>query len=97
MTTTPDRAAGTIVVRGRVQGVGFRMYAYHKALECGVVGTVRNASDGKTVIAHVEGTPRAIECFFEALKIGPPRAIVEDATIEWCAPTGGFLDFRIVA
>ena len=39
-----------IVVRGKVQGVGFRNAAWRKAMEFGIRGSVRNLDDGSVEI-----------------------------------------------
>lgn len=91
-----DRAAACITIRGRVQGVGFRMFAWRTAQEFGLVGTVRNEPDGSTVVVEVEGARTAIEQFYAACRHGPPRAIVEEAHLAWCVPNGRYSDFRIV-
>ena len=46
------------VVRGRVQGVGFRLFAEHVALREGLSGYVRNRADGSVeALAHVSTFP----------------------------------------
>ena len=49
-------------VRGRVQGVSFRMYAEQRAAELGVAGWVRNEPDG-SVAVRVEGDQEAVDAF----------------------------------
>jgi DNA ligase D-like protein (predicted 3'-phosphoesterase) len=66
-----------ITVSGRVQGVGYRDFARRRALELGVRGWVRNASDG-TVALHAEGPPDAIESFAAALARPPHGASVDE-------------------
>ena len=39
-----------IVVRGKVQGVGFRNATWRKAMELGIMGSVRNLDDGSVEI-----------------------------------------------
>ncbi|MCX7929790.1 MAG: acylphosphatase [Chlorobi bacterium] len=89
--------AAKIVVSGRVQGVGYRMFALRLAQQLGLVGTVGNATDGTRVIADVEGSRDAVERFFVACQQGPPRAVVESACIEWHQPSGRYCDFRIIS
>ncbi len=48
--------------RGRVQGVGFRYYAYHSAEYLGLTGWVQNCYDG-SVLAEVQGCAAAVEEF----------------------------------
>lgn len=74
-------------VRGRVQGVGFRMAAAAAAARVGVSGTVRNLWDG-TVEADVEGTAEAVETMLEHLRTGPPVAQVEGIDVRREAPRG---------
>jgi DNA ligase D-like protein (predicted 3'-phosphoesterase) len=75
-----DRAV-RIAVSGRVQGVGYRVFARRAALELGLRGWVRNAGDG-TVSLHAEGAPPALEAFADALARGPRGARVEDVSTE---------------
>jgi hydrogenase maturation protein HypF len=60
-----------LLVRGVVQGVGFRPYVYRLAQRFGLTGFVRNTSAG--VVVEVEGPRAAVEAFVEALpREGPP-------------------------
>jgi len=64
-----------IVVRGAVQGVGFRPFVYRIAGELGLTGWVRNGVEGVTI--EVEGAPGRIDTFFDRLSLEhPPHAIV---------------------
>lgn len=65
-----------IWVEGRVQGVGFRMFALRRAQSLGIRGYVRNLSDGR-VEAVAEGPETAIEAFVRELERGPRRARVD--------------------
>ena len=73
--------ARRLVVRGRVQGVGFRHAAVQAAAESGVTGWVRNRTDG-AVEAFVQGTPTAVEAFATWCRRGPPLARVTDVESE---------------
>jgi acylphosphatase len=64
------------VVRGVVQGVGFRWFVRERARRLGLVGTVRNRSDG-SVEVHAGGTPTAIASLRALLFEGPPGALIE--------------------
>jgi len=59
-----------IIVRGIVQGVGFRPFVYGQARQWGLVGFVLNDSQG--VIIEVEGAPEALDGFQRALREQPP-------------------------
>lgn len=78
--------ARRIVVRGRVQGVGFRYAMVRVARDAGVEGWVRNRRDG-TVEAHVQGEVVAVERVVAWCRRGPPAAEVSaiesvDAVLE---------------
>lgn len=67
-------------IKGRVQGVGFRMYMSRKGRELGVAGWVRNRRDG-SVEAVVQGAPAAVEALIAWARRGPPGAMVHDVSI----------------
>src|SRR6476646_269707 len=76
-----SQTAVRAVVRGRVQGVGFRDAALSRARALGALGWVRNGEDG-TVLAHVEGSPEAVDGVVAFLAEGPPVARVEGVETE---------------
>ncbi|HEX5608605.1 MAG TPA: DNA polymerase ligase N-terminal domain-containing protein [Solirubrobacterales bacterium] len=76
-----DAAAVRAVVRGAVQGVGFRDAAVRRAEELGVLGWVRNEGDG-TLRVHAEGPEDAVEALVGFLGEGPRGARVEDVETE---------------
>ena len=57
-------------MRGRVQGVGFRPNVWRLARECGLVGEVRNDSQGVLIFAG--GEPRALMEFLARLERDRP-------------------------
>jgi DNA ligase D-like protein (predicted 3'-phosphoesterase) len=69
------------LVRGDVQGVGFRDAALREARRLGAMGWVRNAEDGG-VLVHAEGPERAVEELVSFLRKGPAAARVTDVEIE---------------
>jgi len=69
------------VVRGAVQGVGYRDATVRRALELGAMGWVRNAGDGR-VLVHAEGSERAVEGLLAFLREGPRGARVADVATE---------------
>ena len=73
-------------IGGRVQGVGFRMFAEARAAIEGVHGYVRNLPDGR-VEALVEGDDEAVDRVELALRRGPPGAHVGSFDVEIQAPT----------
>lgn len=63
------------VVRGRVQGVGFRWWMVEQAQGLGLDGWVRNRRDG-TVEAVLGGPADAVAEMLRRCAIGPPAAVV---------------------
>ena len=76
-----------IVVRGTVQGVGFRYYANAEAARLGVAGFVRNLADG-SVEVEAEGECDAVAMFVEWARNGPPSASVVSAEVTELEPAG---------
>jgi acylphosphatase len=68
------------LVTGRVQGVGFRYFAWAEAVREGLHGWVRNAADGGLEIA-AEGDREALDRFERAVRRGPPAARVEGVDV----------------
>jgi DNA ligase D-like protein (predicted 3'-phosphoesterase) len=69
------------VVRGRVQGVGYRDATLRFARDAGVMGWVRNGGEGM-VLVHAEGAEDAVEDLIVFLNEGPPGARVAEVAIE---------------
>jgi acylphosphatase len=65
-----------VVVRGRVQRVGFRAWTEDAARDFGLQGWVRNRRDG-TVEAVFAGSVDVVAAMIEASRRGPPGARVE--------------------
>ncbi len=70
-----------ITVKGKVQGVFFRVSTRNKALELGLSGFVRNEADG-SVYLEVEGEQKNTDELLAWLKAGgPPHARVDQVEI----------------
>lgn len=65
-----------VIVRGTVQGVGFRVFVQRHALERGLVGWVRNRRDG-SVEAVLAGPVEEVNAALEAVRQGPSSANVK--------------------
>jgi DNA ligase D-like protein (predicted 3'-phosphoesterase) len=76
-----DAIAVRAVVRGAVQGVGFRDAVLRLARRLGVMGWVRNGEDGGLLV-HAEGPEPAVEELIEFLRKGPRGARVTEATTD---------------
>ncbi|MCK0115698.1 acylphosphatase [Isoptericola sp. CG 20/1183] len=70
-----------VLVRGAVQGVGFRAAAEHAARDAGVAGFVRNRTDG-TLEAALEGERADVDRVLELLRTGPDGAHVTGVEVE---------------
>lgn len=64
-----------VLVRGRVQGVGFRWYVREGARDLGLAGWVRNRPDGAVEVA-AEGDAPMLERLRDMLRSGPSGASV---------------------
>ena len=85
-----------ILIRGQVQGIGFRRFVVDEAIEAGVDGLVENLSDGD-VMAIAIGKRDVIERFIERIKLGNGYSIIEKTTVKWHEggePTG---EFKVVS
>ena len=87
--------ARRFIVRGRVQGVGFRYFAIRAARSCGVTGTVRNLADG-SVEAVAEGPASAVAEFRRELERGPSYAHVTSVDESEVALTGRYNGFDVI-
>lgn len=77
--------ARRFVIGGRVQGVGFRMFAAHYAAAEGVHGYAKNLDDGR-VEAVVEGDEEAVDRMELALRRGPAGARVDSFDVDILEP-----------
>ena len=83
-------------VTGTVQGVGFRPFVYRRAVALGLVGFVRNDSEG--VLIEIEGSAEDIDALTRGLvEDAPPLARVTTVDIESIAALGSDDEFRIVS
>jgi len=69
-----------IIVKGSVQGVGFRRFVFENAKKLKLKGYAKNLSNGNVEIL-VAGDEEKIKELYEACKIGPPLARVEEVEI----------------
>ncbi|HZP78296.1 MAG TPA: acylphosphatase [Pseudolabrys sp.] len=71
-----DTAIRHVVIRGRVQGVGFRAFVEDEAHHRRLQGWVRNRRDS-SVEAVFAGSPQAVDDMIAACRMGPPAARVD--------------------
>ena len=82
------------LVRGRVQGVGFRYFAQREAMALGVAGWVRNMDDGRVEVFG-QGSPALLDAFQGRLWQGPQWAEVRDVEVLEAAIESNSATFKI--
>jgi acylphosphatase len=80
------------VVRGEVQGVGFRWSVQRQAGELGLTGYAENLPDG-SVRVEAEGDPGLLDQLEAYLRQGPRWAEVESLDVQRVQATGEFRGF----
>jgi acylphosphatase len=75
------------VVRGKVQGSGFRYYTQTEAIRLGLTGYVRDLPDG-SVEAEIEGDDDVVDALVDWLRVGPTWADVTEVDVADRLPTG---------
>lgn len=82
-----------LIVRGRVQKVGYRAFVLQKAIELSVKGYVRNQSDG-SVLVYAMGTNLQLDEFLQWCQSGSPLAKVNKLEVQ-LATCNDRIDFRV--
>jgi acylphosphatase len=82
------------VVRGRVQGVGFRWFVEREAHMLGIAGWVRNNHDGSVEVL-AQGTRDQLSGLHGRLREGPRAARVDAVEVSDATPAQGLSSFRI--
>lgn len=65
------------IIKGKVQGVGFRYFVYRVAKELGITGYAKNLWDGSVEVI-AEGQEDKIDLLHQYLKQGPSMARVSE-------------------
>ena len=82
-----------ILIRGAVQGVGFRPFIYRLAQELGLAGWVQNSTEGVTI--HVEGAEHMLEDFLVRVESEkPPSSVIQSFEYSIVDPAG-YAEFEI--
>ncbi len=84
-----------IIIKGNVQGVGFRATVEHYANKQGIKGSVRNLANGSVEI-YAQGNQELLEPFVETLKEGTGLAIIEHVAVEECQVQKEYDQFQII-
>lgn len=83
-----------VMIRGFVQGVGYRQFVKKHARELGLTGWVRNLPD-QSVEALLQGDEKAIEKTLALCKKGPFLSEVEEVDAVWEEQKEVFPDFSL--
>ncbi len=94
MSTSSNLQTRRYVVRGRVQGVGFRWFVEREAQLLGLAGWVRNNHDGSVEVLAT-GTREQLSRLYERLRQGPRAARVDDVDVSEAPAAEGLNTFRI--
>ncbi len=84
----------TAIVKGRVQGVGFRAFVKNKASSIGLKGYAKNLPDYSVEVV-VEGSEEKLVKLLSMLEKGPILSRVDEVAVEWGMPLKDFRDFSI--
>lgn len=84
-----------VVVKGRVQGVGYRFFVCREADALDLKGTVRNKYDGSVEIV-AEGRTAAVHALLASLKIGPRFGHVSAVEVSWLPYSGEYHNFAVM-
>ena len=95
MTEPTAEASLRIVVRWRVQGVGYRDFVYMRARFLGLRGYVRNLPDMRSVEVVAEGERDALEQLLDHLREGPRGARVDGLDVTWGEPARRHTTFGV--
>lgn len=83
-----------LIVEGRVQGVGFRNFAYNRAVKHNITGYVKNTYEGNVKIVCM-GQEADLDKFIDEMKKGPYLSYVSNIRIKESGTDENFNDFEI--
>jgi acylphosphatase len=83
-----------VIVRGKVQGVSFRMETQRTAQNLNITGWARNCPDG-SVEAIFEGQKNDLDRMIRWCHQGPPGSSVDQVETDWLDTVSGFSGFDI--
>ncbi len=82
-------------IKGKVQGVAYRNYVQSAADTLGIVGWVKNLSDGSVEVL-AQGTTDSLKEFIEYLHEGSLTSKVEEVSVDWSTAKKVYDDFSIM-
>jgi len=86
--------AAKVIVKGLVQGVGYRYFCYRKAIEYEINGYAKNLFNGDVEL-EIEGEKNMINEFLKELKLGPANAKVNSLLIKAIPFENKYDDFTV--
>lgn len=89
-----EKASLKVNIRGIVQGVLFRASTVDKATELGLLGYVRNLSDGSVEVV-AEGAKDKLKLLLNYLEQGPPSSVVSEVDVLWGEHSNRYFEFSI--
>ena len=89
-----EQVRAKFIIRGSVQGVGFRYFVLQKAQESRLKGYTQNLPNGEVEVM-VEGEKIFIEDMEKALQKGPTKAKVSEVVTTWGTAQNRFRTFEI--
>ena len=95
MTNPQEMTEAHAIVRGCVQGVGFRATTQYHANQLQLTGTVRNLSDGSVEI-YAHGLKSSLESLFSQLEADPGFGKIQSIDTDYSPPKREFPDFDIL-
>jgi acylphosphatase len=84
-----------VIVKGIVQGVGFRFFVYQHGTNLKLRGWVRNCFNGD-VETLAEGSRQDLDYLLEKLKEGPEMAQVIETKVDWQLYKGDLPVFTVL-
>ncbi|MEX0928815.1 MAG: acylphosphatase [Balneolales bacterium] len=84
-----------VIIKGRVQGVGYRYFVKQKAGDLELNGWVRNLKNGH-VEAMFEGDPSRVQEMLKACREGPRPARVDEIEVKENQLDGELNRFEII-
>ena len=88
------KIARNLLIKGRVQGVGYRYYTQREAEKLGLTGFVKNLYNGDVEV-YVEGDKEIVDYFISFLRRGPGFADVDEIKITEIPYENKYLDFSV--
>ena len=93
--TVEEVVRAHVVVRGQVQGVGFRAFTQYQATFRKLHGWVRNCAEGGVEL-EIEGPQLSVDAFLQTMRQGPPLSQVLEVAVDWKEPNRQTEGFKIL-